>query len=170
MKCELAVAVAMAVPTPAQAGDVRRGSPPVAASLRGLRTTALVETPGPKLAPPLPPTAVPSAEPRSGVGLMIAGGVVMAFVAAPAIGVGAAAPSSGQCWSVGGSCDENGERPGSGLITLGVLAALAGAGLLVGGGVRYSQWRRWKANQQTFSPRLGRTALGTGTLGLTLRF
>ncbi|MBK7829164.1 hypothetical protein [Nannocystis sp.] len=58
---------------------------------------------------------------------------------------------------------------GVGLIAVGGLSIATGIGLIALGAHRNSQWRSWK-KQQTAAPTVTRTALGTWSVGVALRF
>jgi hypothetical protein len=57
-----------------------------------------------------------------------------------------------------------------GFFVVGGVLFLGGITLLGFGSYRHVRWRDWKSRQQVFAPHVGRTALGTWTPGLSLRF
>lgn len=98
-------------------------------------------------------------EPGRGVGLMGAGGGVLA-VSLSLLVVGLRrADGSGE--------DLTG---GSGLIAVSMLGLLAGAALVGYGGNKHRRWRKWKSEHPAVAPRVSRTGFGTWTAGVTMHF
>ena len=125
---------------------------------------------GPALAPALvgPP-------PRKSLGMMISGAVITGAVALPLIGYGAAIVVLGKRADDDidgmGVAQTGGNILGGVVIALGVVALAVGAPLLGVGAYRFSKYKKWQKGQQArWSPNSGRTAHGTWTTGVTLRF
>ena len=122
------------------------------------------------------PAEAPGAEPKKGLGMMISGGVITGLYALPLTLYGIVIiAGSKKIQNEGG---EGGEAVGgAGSILGGVVLGFGLVGLAVGvpllavGGSRFSKWRKWKqANKVALAPNVGRTAFGTYTPGLALRF
>lgn len=125
------------------------------------------------------PAGCDGEEPPRGVGMIVTGGVLMGPVAIGSVAIGLLVRSLRDVGCVGG-CDtdadtvapqrEQSSTAGLGLFVFGGLAFIGGATLLGVGLHRNVRWRRWRDGQRVLTPGVGRTALGTWTPGLTLRF
>lgn len=117
--------------------------------------------------------SAPEGPPR-GIGMMITGGALIfpGGLAWISFGLVIRSFASVGCFT---ECDgsdarsDSGGGGGVGLITLGGLSIATGIGLLALGANRNSQWRSWK-KQQTAAPTVSRSALGTWSAGVVLRF
>ncbi|MBK7830035.1 hypothetical protein [Nannocystis sp.] len=114
-------------------------------------------------------------EPRKGIGLMITGGAI-ASVGLPLAILGMIRMSSTPevFDSLNGYPDWEAtyelSRAHAPMAFTGLLFSAVALPMLVVGGVRHIQWRRWKQEQLAFTPTVTRTAHGTVTPGFTLRF
>jgi len=113
-------------------------------------------------------------EPKKGLGMMITGGVITGLYALPltiygtAIIVASRRVSDTEGGEVGGAV---GGALGGVVLGLGVVGLAVGVPLLGVGASRFSKWRKWKENNNVaLAPSVGRTAFGTYTPGVTLRF
>jgi len=138
---------------------------------------AAPEGPAPGAEGPAPaPTPAPMGPPpRKSLGMMISGAVITGAVALPLIGYGAAIVVLGKRADDEvdgmGVAQTGGNILGGVVIALGVVALAVGAPLLGVGAYRFSKYRKWHKGQQAhWSPSSGRTAHGTWTTGVTLRF
>lgn len=109
-----------------------------------------------------------TAAPQRGVGMMAGGGAALA-VSIPVVILGLL-KAGGRCLRVGGCEDDQGLTGGGGLVAVGMLGLLGGVALLAYGGATHRRWRAWQAKQPQVAPRVARSAHGTWTAGLTLRF
>ncbi len=110
--------------------------------------------------PPEPPPSLSSPSPKRGIGMMITGG---ALAGPAAIYFTALLGEPGSSWPI---ADDPTRVFG---FTLGGLCAAAGITLLAIGARRHVKYKQWK-HRQAFVPTTGRTAYGTWTAGLALRF
>jgi len=137
---------------------------------------AAPEGPAPVAEGPAPaPTPAPMGPPpRKSLGMMISGAVITGAVALPLIGYGAAIVVLGKRdddVDGMGVAQTGGNILGGVVIALGVVALSVGAPLLGVGAYRFSKYKKWQKGQQAhWSPSSGRTAHGTWTTGVTLRF
>lgn len=173
----ITVALASA-PGQVRAGEDARGSASTAgAAVRAakLRNIMTLREAGPGQRP----ASCEGEEPPRGVGLMITGGALVPAAALMVL-LGRAFRSlgSGGCWHCS---DEDGfgetntststnPSGGVGLFVFGGVLFLTGVALVAVGGHRFSEWQKWKQSQQVLAPTVGRTASGTWTPGLVLRF
>jgi hypothetical protein len=136
-----------------------------------------VEGPAPAPVPAAPPQPVGPPPPR-GLGMLISGSVIVGAVALPSAVFGAYVIAAGR--AVNDATDNTGGTGGAAalgnavggfFVVFGILALGAGAPLIGVGAVRLKRYNDWKAGQQVrLTPHGGRTAYGTWTAGLQLRF
>ena len=175
----ITVALASA-PGQVRAGEDARGSAATAgAAVRAakLRNIMTLREAGPGQRP----ASCEGEEPPRGVGLMITGGALVPAAALMVL-LGSAFRSLGGGSGFGGGCwhcpEEEFDEPvastrssgGVGLFVFGGVLFLTGVALVAVGGHRFSEWQKWKKSQQVLAPTVGRTAYGTWTPGLVLRF
>lgn len=109
-------------------------------------------------------------EPRRGTGMIIAGGALI-----PAGGLMIGLGLLVRALSTGclADCSEDTYRRkpsgGEGLFAVGGVIIATGIVLVAVGISRHEKWRRWK-KQQVAAPTVSRTALGTWSAGVALRF
>jgi len=131
---------------------------------------------GPPIAAPVaaPPPAGP--EPSKGLGMMITGAVITGAFALPFTfwGIYAYAQYNKLEKATDDPLLDTGAGLGKGaslaLIATGVIFLSVGGPLLGVGAYKFSKWRKWKSGNQALTPSMNRTAHGTWTGGLTLRF
>ena len=113
-------------------------------------------------------------EPKKGLGMMISGGVITGLYALPlslwGIVIIAASKKAANETSSDGVAKAGGALGGI-VLGFGLVGLAVGVPLLGVGGSRFSKWRKWKqANKVALAPNVGRTAFGTYTPGVALRF
>jgi hypothetical protein len=146
----------------------------VAAAPEGEATGPVAEGPPPVAAAPAP--APTSPEPSKGLGLMITGAVMTGAVGLPLTFYGiygiilfnraerAAADSGTEDFR------NLGRGAALGLTVFGLIIVSAGAPMLGVGAYKFSKWRKWKNEGHALLPMMNRTAHGTWTAGVGLRF
>ncbi|MEZ4449207.1 MAG: hypothetical protein R3B09_06980 [Nannocystaceae bacterium] len=122
---------------------------------------------------PPPPPADP--EPSKGLGLLIPGAVITGVVGVPSTILGTAivisAHSANDGSLEGGLADVFGTLVGGVFIFFGIVGLGVGVPLLGVGAYKHSRWRDWRDRQRvSLAPSVGRSAYGTFTSGLVLRF
>ncbi len=122
----------------------------------------IAEGPAPAPTPDGPP-------PKKGLGLMISGAVITGAVGLPLTVYGILAATvlnrAGNEAGVGGA-----GVLAVPLIVTGILVLGAGVPMLAIGASRFSKHQKWKKAQSAFVPTVDRTAYGTWTAGVALRF
>ena len=162
-------------PSEAPEGDAPVGDEGDGAEAAPEGPVAVAEGPESAPAPSTAPSTAPRPPPTKGLGMMISGAVVTGAVALPLIGYGAYIIVVGK--RVDDAVDGDGVVQSAGnvlggvVLAFGVIALAVGAPLLGVGASRFSKYQKWKDGQQVkWSPSSGRTAHGTWTTGVTLRF
>ncbi len=121
-----------------------------------------------------PAEASSQPEPKKGLGMMISGGVITGLYALPLSlwGIVIIAGSKKAANETGSDgVGKVGGALGGVILGFGLVGLAVGVPLLGVGGSRFSKWRKWKeANKVALAPNVGRTAFGTYTPGLALRF
>lgn len=141
------------------AAPVAEGPPPVAA--------------GPA---PAPAPAPMGPEPSKGLGLLIPGAIITGGIALPITVLGVVRLI--QFNKIQKQTDDGlvvaaatfGKGASIAVIVVGLLFLAAGAPMLGVGASRLAKHQKWKNGQQSLLPSMNRTAHGTWTGGLTLRF
>ena len=108
--------------------------------------------------------ANPEARPRTGRGLLIAGGIVAGLGLAPMISGIHTRVKYGACGSSGGFCLDGTGQLAAGGVMIGI-----GAILLTVGGVRYHRYKRSRATARLL-PHVARTAHDGVIAGVQLQF
>ncbi|HGG56951.1 MAG TPA: hypothetical protein ENK31_04050 [Nannocystis exedens] len=120
------------------------------------------------------PAEAPGPEPKKGLGMMISGGVITGLYALPLTLYGIVIiAGSKKIENEGGgeAVGTVGGALGGVVLGFGLVGLAVGVPLLAVGGSRFSKWRKWKqANKVALVPNVGRTAFGTYTPGIALRF
>lgn len=115
------------------------------------------------------PADAPPAEepPGKGLGMLISGGAITAGLGLPVTGYGAYIYAQSQR-----SSDLfTGEVLGVTMLAFGITGLAAGLSLLTVGAIKFSRYRAWQRDHGVaLMPATGRTALGTHTAGLRIRF
>jgi hypothetical protein len=157
-------------PTEAPAADTTTEAPAGDATT----DTAVAEAPAPVAEGPAPaPAPAPSGPPpKMGLGMMITGAVITGSVALPMIASGTYTLVSGRYVDDGtGDVEVNSNIVGGAVLAFGLISLAVGVPLLAVGAHRFKKWRKWKNGQQVqWAPSMNRTAHGTFTTGVALRF
>lgn len=124
---------------------------------------------------PAPAAAAPAGPPPSkGLGMLISGAVIVGAYSLPLIGYGAYVVALGRAADKAvdgmGVVETGGNIVGGVLLTMGIIGLAVGGPLLGVGAYRFSKYQKWKSSQTVFLPSAGRTAFGTITPGLEIRF
>ncbi|HEY8380337.1 MAG TPA: hypothetical protein VIK91_27815 [Nannocystis sp.] len=107
--------------------------------------------------------------------MLISGAVIVGAYSLPLIGYGAAVVAAGRAADEAtgdtGVVEAGGNILGGALLAMGVIGLAVGGPLLGVGAYRFSKYQKWKQGQQALIlPSAGRTAFGTITPGLEIRF
>ncbi len=120
------------------------------------------------------PAEASGPEPKKGLGMMITGGVITGLYALPLTLYGIVIIAGSKKIANESGSDgvgTAGSALGGVVLGFGLVGLAVGVPLLGVGGSRFSKWRKWKqANKVALAPNVGRTAFGTYTPGLALRF
>ena len=146
----------------------------VAAAPEGEAAGPVAEGPPPVAAAPAP--APTSPEPSKGLGMMITGAVITGAFALPFTfwGIYAYAQYNKLEKATNDPLLDTGAGLGKGaslaLIATGLIFLSVGGPLLGVGAYKFSKWRKWKNEGHALMPMMNRTAHGTWTAGVGLRF
>ncbi len=132
--------------------------------------TAPGAAPSPAPAPTVDLSAAPlGPPPRRGLGMLITGASITGGFALPMLGYGAYGLVVSQRIADDGARDL-GRLTATVILAFGMVGLAVGGPLLGVGAYRFSRYQRWKNGQQVWSPAVNRTAHGTWTTGVSLRF
>lgn len=119
------------------------------------------------------PEAPEAAEPRRGLGMLIAGAAMIYPAGVGTIILGRAIrgfSAAGFCAHCEPSTSDGGGLTGIGLFVVGGASIVAGLGLLVVGGQRLARWRAWRRTSPPLTPTLQPSSAGGWRAGFMLRF
>lgn len=115
------------------------------------------------------PAPAPVEKPRrKGLGMLITGAILTGGLGLP-LTVGGTVIIVGSKSTGNDTIQAGGSFLGGFTLVLGIINLAVGVPLLGVGASRYSKWRKWKS-AHAFTPAVGRTAFGTYTPGVALRF
>jgi hypothetical protein len=106
----------------------------------------------------------PEEPPSKGKGMIITGAILLGSSALPGIGAGTYCITN----DLSSACDK---EEGYSALTFGIIALGVGAPLLTFGIIRNRRYQEWKREHGVaITPTTGRTAMGTHTAGVEVRF